>query len=133
MLPFVCISHNLKNHVTDIHKCRKVSKLFFELFLGVQDSLNRPSAILFSFVYMFLHTQRQLFVGVACLKMISIRGPRATSENLILVGSKLIALERNREGIIVFFGQQYSSNYLFFKEFIKKPHIQVKPSSANFQ
>lgn len=38
LLPLVCISHNFKKHVVDIHKCRKVSQMTFKLFLGVLDS-----------------------------------------------------------------------------------------------
>jgi len=56
-LPFVCISHNLKKHVADIHKCRIVSELCFKLFLGVQDVLNGLCNFVLIYVHVFACTE----------------------------------------------------------------------------
>lgn len=95
LLPLVSISHNLKKYVADIH--RQVFELFFKLFLRLQDDLN----LLLNFILTCLHI-------FACTETTFCRSDLSQNDfskaqglllkNLILVGSKVIALERPGRG-----------------------------------
>lgn len=58
-----------------MHKCRKVSKLSFKLFLGVQDILSKLSTQFCSHLLTcFMHAQKQIFVEVTGLPIFLTQG-----------------------------------------------------------
>lgn len=54
-------SQNLKSHVADMHKCRKLSELSLKLFFGVQDVLSNLSLKFCSHLFTWFCMQRKRF------------------------------------------------------------------------